>query len=303
MSDAHAWQHPVLRPGQHLRVIAPAGPFDLERFERGLARLRQHYEVSHDVSLFARQGYLAGSDARRLQELQEALADDSVHGLIAARGGYGSTRLLDDLEPEQVARSGKLLIGFSDITALHALWARAQVGSVHGPMVAGLSDVPDGALDACRAVWAGEAPAAVEGLQVLVPGQARGRLLGGNLAVLLALLGTRHLPSLQGAVLFLEDVGERPYRVDRMLTTLRSAGMLAGLSAVVLGDFSDAAPGADGVQLHQVLAERLGDLGIPVLAGLPAGHRQDNLPLPLGRPVQVDGERGRLAFVDAPAEP
>jgi muramoyltetrapeptide carboxypeptidase len=121
-------------------------------------------------------------------------------------------------------------------------------------------------------------------------------LLGGNLAVLTALLGTRHALPLEGSVLFLEDVGERPYRVDRMLTTWRSSGALGAVRAVVLGAFTDAAPGTDGVAVEQVLAERLGDLGVPVLSGVPAGHVDDNLELPLGAMVVVDAATGTLTF-------
>jgi muramoyltetrapeptide carboxypeptidase len=137
---------PVLRPGIRIQVIAPSSPFPLEDFERGVARLRQRYDVRFDPGLQERTGYLAGSDDRRATELLAALEDDSVHAIVVARGGYGATRLLDRFSPELVARHPKLLVGFSDASALHALWARAGLGSLHASMVASLGRA-SGALD------------------------------------------------------------------------------------------------------------------------------------------------------------
>jgi len=142
----------------------------------------------------------------------------------------------------------------------------------------------------------GAAPPEIGGLSAIARGRARGVLLGGNLAVLTALLGTPHALPLEGCLLFFEDTSERPYRVDRMLTTWRNAGAFASVRAVVLGAFTDAAPGPDGVTVEQVLAERLSDLGIPVLAGVPAGHVDDNLELPLGAVAEVDAAAGTLTF-------
>jgi muramoyltetrapeptide carboxypeptidase len=280
-----------------VRLIAPSGPFDVALFERGVERLRQRYEVVYDPAITERTGFLAGSDARRLAELQAALDDPEASCLLAARGGYGATRLLDRLEPERVRAARKLLIGFSDITALHALWARAELGSVHGPMTAGLGAMDEAEL--ARWVAAVEAGPA-EGFTDLIGlrgGRTQGRLLGGNLTVLCALLGTPYLPAFDGAVLFLEDVGERPYRVDRMLTSLDQAGVLARLAGVVLGGFTAATPGTDGVSAEQVLEERLGRLPIPVLRGLPAGHLEGNRVLHLGSLVELDADRGTLDYL------
>jgi muramoyltetrapeptide carboxypeptidase len=145
----------------------------------------------------------------------------------------------------------------------------------------------------CSAIE-GQFPARYTGLETIAPGSAEGALLGGNLAVLTALIGTRFFPPLTGAVLFLEDIAERPYRVDRMLTTWRSAGAFRGVRAIVLGSFSDGDPGPDGTSLSDVLRERLSDLGIPVAAGLPAGHCADNAELPFGRDVTLDATTGCL---------
>lgn len=290
------WTLPRLRAGERIAVVAPAGPFDHAAFSAGVARLSERYEVRHAATITAREGFFAGSDARRLQELRDALTDDAVSAIVAVRGGYGSARLLPALDPALLSRRPKLLVGFSDITALHALWARAQVGSLHGPMVAALGRGSDAQLQRWFDAVEGTPPARVTGLQTLAPGRAEGRLLGGNLAVLCALLPTPFAPPLRGAVLFLEDVGERPYRIDRMLTTLEHAGVLSQVAGVVLGHFTEAAPGPDGTAVETVLARRLADLGIPVAAGLPAGHVDDNLPLPLGRQVVLDAGAGTLDF-------
>lgn len=286
----------ALRPGMRIRVIAPSSPFPVEDFARGVELLRARYEVEYEPAITERAGYFAGSDERRARELIAAIEGDAVHAIVAARGGYGATRLLDRVPAQLVARHPKLLVGFSDVSALHALWARAGQGALHGTMVATL-----GRADAARAqrfmrALEGERPAALTGLRAIAGGRARGPLLGGNLAVLSALIGTPYALPLAGCVLFLEDVGERPYRVDRMLTTWIQAGLLAQPRAIVLGAFSEAQPGADGVSVEQVLEERLSALGIPVLAGVPAGHVEDNLELPLGAIVEVDAARGTLAF-------
>ncbi len=291
-----AFPRPALRPGMRVQVIAPAGPFPADDFARGLARLRERYDVRHDPAIEERSGYLAGSDQRRAAELRAALHDDAVQAIVAARGGYGSTRLLGSISADEVARYPKLLVGFSDVSALHGLWARAGLGSLHAAMVAGLGRCAEPLLQRWIAAVEGAQPAPLRGLQALAGGRARGRLLGGNLAVLSALLGTPHAPPLAGCVLFLEDVGERPYRVDRMLTSWLQSGALAGVHAIVLGAFTDAEPGPDGVRVEQVLQERLGSLGVPVLAGLPAGHVDDNLELPFGAIAEVDAARGVLSF-------
>jgi len=286
--------HHYLAPGARVALIAPAGPFERAEFERGVLRLQQHYDVRYSPAIFERQGFLAGDDERRRSELQHALEDASVAAIIAARGGYGVTRILPGLDPAAVSRHGPLLVGFSDISALHALWARAAVGSVHGSMAAWLGQTSDALFERWRNAVEGRFPASFEQLETISPGVADGVLLGGNLAVLTALLGTAYFPPLQGAVLFLEDIGERPYRVDRMLTTWRQANVFAAVRGIVLGAFEQAQVGPDGVSVHDVLRERLSDLGIPVVAGLPAGHVDDNAELPFGRGVTLDATKGKL---------
>lgn len=289
---------PRLQQGSHIRVIAPSSPFPTNDLERGLAILRERYRVTHRSDLGARRGYLAGDDARRLAELEEALADPDVDAIVPVRGGYGATRLLRWLSPAKVRTARKLLVGFSDITALHALWARAGLRSIHGPMVAALGRAEPEEVERWLQTVEGRAHPPITSLQTIAAGVAEGPLLGGNLAVLAALVGTPHAPPLDGAILFLEDVGEAPYRVDRMLTTLREAGWLSRVAGVALGSFTECSPRADLVTVESVLSERLSELGLPVVAGITSGHRSDNLELPFGAMVRLDADHGSLTFLE-----
>lgn len=291
---------PAVRPGDRIAVVAPSGPVDPEALAAGLAFLRSRYRVADDPRLVARKGYLAGDDRVRAAELLEAVRDRSVRAIVAVRGGYGAMRVLEiagSALAEALAADPKPLVGFSDVTALHALWARVGVRSIHGPMVAaiGRGAVSPADRDGMIAVLEGAVPSPWQGLQVMVPGEASGRAAGGNLSLLTALHGTRYAMPMDDTVLFLEDVGEKPYRVDRMLTTLRLAGVLRGVRAVVLGDFTDCDPGMDGVCVEEVLRERLGDLGIPVLAGGRFGHGSAQRVIPFGDRVRV-GADGRVEF-------
>lgn len=285
-----------LAPGKRIEVIAPASPFDAEALARGVERLRARYDVHHAPDILDRAGHFAGSDERRATEVVRAIEDDAVHAIVAARGGYGATRILDRIAPELVARHPKLLVGFSDVTALHAVWARAGVRSLHATMAAMLGNVTEPLFDRWVRTVEGALPEPARGLEAIAGGRARGPFLGGNLAVLTALLGTPHALPLDGAILFLEDTDERPYRVDRMLTTWRHAGALVRVAGIALGTFTRCDAGADGVSVAQVLAERLGDLGVPVVAGVPAGHVDDNRELPLGSIATLDGDAATLVF-------
>ena len=279
-----------------IELVAPSSPFDAARFDQGRSLLEQHYRPTLAAALFAKHGYLAGDDAARLSDLRAALAADDVRAIVAARGGYGSMRLLPELDAASVQDAAKWLVGMSDITALHALWARAGLCSIHGPMVCSLPDASARLQRAWFSLLEGGAPAPLEDLTCLHDGQAEGRLFGGNLTVLSALVGTPYLPPLDDVVLVLEDIAERPYRLDRMLTTMLQAGVFSGVRAVVLGQFTDCAAGPDGVSAIDVLRERLGNLDIPVVSNAPVGHVPENWPLLLGATAIVDAGAGRVDF-------
>ena len=292
----------ALQPGACIALVAPSSPFDHAAFDAGVARLAGRYRLRFGPTIEARHGYLAGDDERRVAELCAAIDDPEVRAIVAVRGGYGATRLLPDLDIDRIRRSGSLLVGLSDITALHAAWARAGLRSLHGPMVASLGTADDALFAEWVAALEGAPPRPFDGLAGLCSGVAEGPLLGGNLSVLVAMVGTPFAPPIDGAVLFLEDVGERPYRVDRMLTTLHQAGWFRRVAGVVAGAFTEATPGADGVTVEQVLRERLGGLQAPVALGLPVGHIDPNPPLPLGTPVRLDADGGRLEFLGGAVE-
>lgn len=287
----------ALVPGDHVALVAPSGPFDCDAFERGVELLSSRGYVCHyDEAIFARDGYLAGDDVRRERELLRALADPAIKVLIAARGGFGATRLLPRLSVSAVRAAGKGLVGFSDITALHALWARAGVASLHAAMVAKVGDLDDALqLRWLHALEGAPSPALTD-LTTVVPGRVVGPLVGGNLAVLAALVGTPFAPPLDGSVLFLEDIGERPYRIDRMLTTLTHAGWFEQVRGVAFGAFTDCAPGVDGVSGRDVLVRHAEALGLPCVLDVPAGHVDDNRELPLGRTVTLDATARILHF-------
>ncbi len=289
-----------LQPGDAVAVVAPSGPLDPDDLDAGLAWCQGRYRVRVGASLRARHGFLAGDDDARAADITAALEDPSVRAVLAARGGYGITRLLDQHARrwiELLHRDPKPLVGFSDVTALHAVWALAGVRSIHGAMLLALGR--RGGDDELTGVLEGAPPPTWTGLHPVACGDhppVQGRAVGGNLAIVAALLGTPCRLHADGRVLFLEDVGEAPYRVDRMLTSLRSSASLDGVRAVVLGEFTRCVPGADGITVEAVLRERLGSLGVPVLSGAPFGHGAHHRPWVQGALVTV--RPGEVAFED-----
>jgi muramoyltetrapeptide carboxypeptidase len=291
---------PPLPPGATLAVIAPAGPPKPGRLDPVAGWLSERgYTPRLFPSCFGPPvlEFLAASDARRLADVHAAFADPDVDAVLALRGGYGCTRLLDRLDAALLRRHPKLLIGYSDLTALHALLDREGIASLHAPMPASDWGLPGSAADTdalfdrlARGWRRGEAIGRAEPHALSRGGRARGRLIGGNLAVFTALLGTPFLPDCRGALLFLEDISEEPYRVDRMLTQLRSAGVLDAVAGLVLGSFT----GAETPEA--VLADQLARFGPPVLAGWPSGHGQPNRPLPLGLLAEMDAAAGTLVL-------
>lgn len=283
----------LLRPGDTVAIVAPSGPFPADRYERGLAVLRERgYRVKEFLPPQARR-YLAGSDEERIAGLRAALLDAEVRAIFTARGGYGAMRMLPAFDWAEVAGRGKTLIGFSDVTALHLPLQKHGARSVHGPVVTRLGEEPPHALDRLFSLLETDrVPAPIEG-RTVVSGEATGPLIGGCLSVLSRLVGTPYLPEMRGAILLLEDVGERPYRLDRMWTHLQLAGLLEQVSGVVVGDLTSCdEPGKYGA--WEVVDELLAALGKPAIAGLPIGHGPVHLSVPLGARVSIEG--GALRF-------
>jgi muramoyltetrapeptide carboxypeptidase len=306
---ASPWLIPPLPAGSTIGIVALAGPADADRVAAIPALYEHHgYRAKLFPACHARWpgvDYLSGDDATRLADLHAALADPEVAALHALRGGYGCMRLLPTVDTGLVRQAGKLLIGYSDVTALHALWAHEGLVSLHAPMPA--SDLLLAGHEAdCDAFFAAiaqgwkvgdeitptpELSGMVDTRGLRIPGVCEGRLIGGNLSLVAALLGTPWAWPAEGAVLFLEDVSEQLYRVDRLLTQLRLAGVLGSVAGFVLGSFTESdSPLA-------LLENTLLRFGKPVLGGWPAGHGRPNRALPMNLPVRLDASAGTLTLL------
>lgn len=285
---------PRLRRGDTVGVVAPAGAVDGEALDRGVAALEgAGLRVRLGRAVLERRDYLAGDDAARAADLHAMFAAGDVTAVLCARGGYGAGRLLPLLDVALVRRSPKAFVGHSDITfLLDDLVQRAGVVSFHGPMVSWLADNPT-SLDNLLALLQGEPPPPVEAGEVWHAGEAEGVIVGGCLSIVAAMLGTPYQVDTRGALLFLEDVNERPYRVDRMLTQMRQAGAFDGVAAVVFGEmpatFEDGDP-----SLREVVLDVCADLDCPIVAGIPSGHGRGTLTLPFGARARLDGAELRL---------
>ena len=297
-----------LKHGDRISIIAPSSPFERAAWDKGLDLLRSWgFEPVYSEDVFTTSGYLSGDDDRRAQEFIRAYNAPDTSAVWCSRGGYGASRLLCQLDACDFS-SPKLFIGFSDITALHIfLNDSCKTATLHGPVITSLGKLPSASKNLLKRLLTETAPVGKiefpEPLHVLAPGTARGRLVGGNLSLLTHLIGTPWSLDLKDRLLFIEEVGEGPYRVDRMLTQLRSSANLEEVRGIICGDFlcgyDPDHPHQDDILLHEVLVERLGDLGIPVIAGLPSGHGHENFSLPLGVEVFMDSAEGRIVLEES----
>ena len=293
-----------LQPGDRVQVVAASGPVDEERFMVGLEALEGRYDLRFDTTgLFARTGFLAGDDTHRLDALNTAIADPECKAVFLARGGYGLLRILQQIDREALRAHPKPIVGFSDVTALLVCCFQAGVAAIHGPMFYQFSDLPVEDKKALFTLLEDPEPGVLlTGLETVIPGVGDGPLVGGNLEVLSRLLGTPFEPDLDGAVLFLEEVGELPYRVDRLLTHFELAGVWSQVAGVVIGDFTDCDAAADVDEqqptTRQVLVERLERLAVPVVLGGTFGHGERNTALPYGTQVQLDTTSGTLTALE-----
>ncbi|MEK7476543.1 MAG: LD-carboxypeptidase [Candidatus Coatesbacteria bacterium] len=302
-----ALRAPALPPGGTIGLVAPSSPAKAAGFRRAVATLRGlGYRVKAFVSPRWRDGYLAGRDDLRLRQLNRALRDPAVDAVVCLRGGYGALRLVDGVDFAALRRRPKILVGFSDITVLElAIWRHCRLVTFYGPMPAFPGPGYNWRwfrrmLSSPRAL--GPVPMPPEHVpRCLRPGRATGRILGGTLSLVSKLVGTPHLPKLDGALLFLEDVGEPPYKIDGYLAHLRLAGVFDRVAGVMLASFKKCRPRSrSSLSLDRVFRDYFGKAPYPVAVGFPFGHQDPMFTLPQGVCATLDAGRGTLELHDAP---
>ncbi len=313
------WLKPKgLRKGDTIALVAPAGPADRTLV---LAYKKQLEESGFGVLIDERMldrktGYLAGEDSQRVDELNRAIRDPSVRGIFPVRGGFGLTRIVDQVDYAGLRDDPKVIIGYSDLTALHLAIARkSKVISFHSPMpMSNLVQVSSKEYTYSnssfeRMLFCDQYPRTMKGVAIDVPagepvktikkGKSQGRLLGGNLSLLCATLGTPYAIEPTGAILFMEDVNEAPYRVDRLLSQLRLGGVLDSVAGIAVGQFTNKDPG-DAQQIDGIVTEYAKQVRCPVIANFPVGHVPNNATLPHGAMVELDAERGTVVLLEDP---
>lgn len=315
MSELSITKPPRLKPGDTVGVVSPAGitfePVEIEILQETLVALGLGMKLGAHAQ--ARWGYLAGIDAQRADDLNQMFLDPEVDAILALRGGWGSARLLPLLDYEAIRRHPKALIGYSDITSLLvAIYARSGVITFHGPN--GASTWNSFTAEGFKQVLFGVEPVTLRNpsgrgdtlaqvedrVRTIRAGKARGRLVGGNLTVLSTLLGSDYLPDWSGHILFLEDVNEAVYRIDRMLTQLKLAGVLGQVAGVVVGRCTRCEPGSgiSAFTLEEVLRDHLEPLNIPAWHGAMIGHIERMFTLPLGIEAEIDAQAGTIRLLE-----
>ena len=301
---------PPLKPGETIGVLAPSSPQrDDQRLRSGIACLRRlGYQVREGDNLWNRYGYLAGTDRERADDLNRMIGDPEIRMIVAGRGGYGATRILEMIDYEGLRRDPKIVLGFSDVTAINlALLARIGLVSFSGAMpgVDMWEDEPDpyamrsflGAISGTTSPGPVLPPDEDEPITGRFPGTAVGPLIPDNLTLLAALCGTPYLPDMNGAILLIEEIGEEAYRVDRLLSQLWNAGILKKIAGLAFGAFTGTEPkriSIDPLPIDEVFREYIDRSGVPTVSGVPYGHITRKVTLPVGLQARIDGTEGRL---------
>ncbi len=299
---------PMLRKGDLVGLVAPSSPFEPEALESGIRFLESEgFRVKHQPDLLERRkGFLAGGDRERADEIQRMFEDPEVAAVFVVRGGYGAQRILDQLDPSLFRANPKIFLGYSDATCLLAfLLQAAGLVCFHGPVVNEMGKLSDTTRDCLlRLLTQAEpmGPIPAGDLRWIRPGQARAPIVGGNLSLICSTLGTPWEVETTGRILLLEDRGEKPYQVDRMLLQLRQAGKLSSIAGLLFGEFMarrlGEPEGHHREGMDAVLEENTRDLGVPVVCGLPVGHGEHNVPLPLGVAAEIDGREGVVSILE-----
>ncbi|MGD9368216.1 MAG: LD-carboxypeptidase [Desulfobacteraceae bacterium] len=289
----------VLSRGDTIGIVAPAGPFNKSPFDVGIKLINEMgFNTRIDPGVYERDRYMAGDDTHRAERFNAMMADDGVQAVMCARGGYGAMRILDQLDYDTIGRKPKPLIGFSDITALHlVIQLKTGLVTFHGPMVTSLAQLTrQGRRMWCDALTGSrDFSTLFSDLRVLKAGSAEGIIAGGNLATLCHMVGTPYGVDYSGVILMIEDVGEAPYRIDRMITQMKLAGVLDGIVGLVLGRFKDC---GRFDEIDEIVMERFNDMDIPIVSGAPFGHGRENMIVPLGVPARLDAGRGELSLLE-----
>ncbi len=299
---------PVLRKGDIVGLVAPSSPFQREALEAGVRFLEaQGFAVRHRPGLLERKkGFLAGEDEERAEEIHGMFEDPEVRAVFVVRGGYGAQRILSRLDPDLIRSHPKAFLGYSDATCLLTFLLQAsRLVCFHGPLVNEMGTLSDLTRDCLLRLLTKDEPLGalpVKNLRWIRRGLARAPIVGGNLSLLCSSLGTPWELQTGGRILLLEDRGEKPYRVDRMLVQLRQAGKFSSIAGLLFGEFQGVGTGeqerSEREAMDEVLAENTRDLGVPVACGLPVGHGRHNVPLPLGVPAEIDGSEGLISILE-----
>tara|TARA_X000001036_G_scaffold102800_1_gene96080 strand:+ start:1279 stop:2277 length:999 start_codon:yes stop_codon:yes gene_type:complete len=297
----------ALEPGACIGIIAPSGALKRSGYEKLVESLKMlDYKIIHTDNLRVQNGFLAGTDTQKIEDLHHMYQNPKVSAILCARGGYGATRILEQLDYSLISKYCKPLIGYSDITALHlAIYKKCKIVGFHGPV--GISTFNPFSIKHFNAVVqkGKRNKIAVDNPLVITSGMATGKLIGGNLSLLISMIGTPHECDWSNHIVFIEEVGESTYRIDRMLTQLRAAQKFKGIKGIILGQFTrcDAQPGDPyyefSTSLKEVFKDRLGDLNIPVMGDFPFGHEEDNATLPIGIRATMDTKKGTLKLLES----
>lgn len=286
-----------LKPGDTIGIVAPAGPFDRGKFFKGKAVLESAgFRTFFDDAIFRKHGFLAGNDLQRADQVNRLFTDPSIQAVICARGGYGSMRILPFLDVKTIRKHPKIFLGFSDISVLLSViqdWC--DLITFHGPVVTTLANAAEETITSLLTILTSGTTLELtpeKGI-IIKPGVASGRMAAGNLTTLCHLVGTPYAPTFNGKILLLEDIGEAPYRIDRMLTQMKLAGCFNGMAGLVLGSFKDC---GSLNEIFNVVLRIFEDTDIPILAGFDIGHGKQNFTIPLGLSATLDADRKQLLF-------
>ncbi len=290
---------PRLEKGHGIGIIAPAGPVNHSELQPSINLLVSlGYRIILAPHLYQRQGYLAGSDDSRLEDLHSMFQTEDVKAIFCARGGYGTLRLLDKINYDLISRNPKVIVGYSDITALLlAIYKKTGLVTFHGPVVTELQKNENQNLHLFLDLFSTQDSLRLDLKkgEALIPGKAKGILLGGNLSLISHLIGTPFMPALKEAILFIEERGEALYSIDRMLTHLRLSGLLDQIAGLIIGKFIECGDISD---INNLIMDIVSDLNMPIVSGLPVGHEAQNVTLPLGLQATLDTKQMIISIED-----